>query len=271
MDNFSLYDLSVQKNEERPNAITYINYIFDDFIELSGDRLVGNDPSIVGGIALIDELPVTVIGQLRGNSLSEQIKYNFSMTLPEGFRKALRLMKQAEKFKRPIICFVDTIGAFPGRESEEGGIVSAISSNLIEMMFLKTPIITVLIGNGSSGGALALCVADRIAILENAVLSIISPKACAEILWKDTSLEIDAAELLNMTSKNLFRQGIVDHIILESNNIAHIDTIKTAEKIKLYILQELQLLNKKRPSLLVKQRQKKFDEICNCKVNTYGK
>ena len=214
-------NLDILKRTNRPNAKSYIDLIFTDFVELSGDRLFGDDPSIVSGIALLDDSPVTIVGQLRGSNIEEQIKFNFSMTHPEGFRKSLRLMKQAEKFHRPVICFVDTIGAYPGKQAEERGQAVAIANNLMEMMCLKVPIISILIGNGGSGGALALCVADRIAILENAVLSTISPKACAEILWKDTSKEIEAAELLKMTSKDLLQQGIVDYIIPEPNDGAY--------------------------------------------------
>ena len=201
MDHSILEKLNILKPTNRPNAKSYIDLIFTDFMELSGDRLYGDDPSIVGGIGFIDNIPLTVIGQLRGRNIEEQIKFNFSMTHPEGFRKSLRLMKQAEKFHRPVVCFIDTIGAYPGKQAEERGQASAIANNLMEIMTLKVPIISVLIGYGGSGGALALCVADRIAILENAVLSVISPKACAQILWKDISREIEAVEILNEIGK----------------------------------------------------------------------
>ena len=251
-------NLNILKHTSRPNAKSYIDLIFTDFIELSGDRLYGDDPSIIGGIGFIDNIPFTVIGQLRGANIEEQIKFNFSMTHPEGFRKSLRLMKQAEKFHRPVICFVDTIGAYPGKQAEERGQAAAIANNLMEMMCLKVPIITILIGNGGSGGALALCVADRISILENAVLSTISPKACAEILWKDTSKEIEAAELLKMTSEDLLQQGIVDYIIPEPNDGAHMDVHETALRIKTYLIKEIKLLKNIRTSKLVYQRQKKY-------------
>lgn len=251
-------NLDILKRTNRPNAKSYIDLIFTDFVELSGDRLFGDDPSIVSGIALLDDSPVTIVGQLRGSNIEEQIKFNFSMTHPEGFRKSLRLMKQAEKFHRPVICFVDTIGAYPGKQAEERGQAVAIANNLMEMMCLKVPIISILIGNGGSGGALALCVADRIAILENAVLSTISPKACAEILWKDTSKEIEAAELLKMTSKDLLQQGIVDYIIPEPNDGAHTDVHETALRIKTYLIKEIKLLKNIRTSKLVHQRQKKY-------------
>lgn len=250
--------LSILKYSIRPNAKSYIDLIFTDFIELSGDRLFGDDPSIIGGVAFLNNIPVTVIGQLRGNDIDEQIKFNFSMAHPEGFRKALRLMKQAEKFHRPVICFIDTIGAYPGKQAEERGQAAAIANNLMEMMYLGVPIVTVLIGYGGSGGALALCVADRITALEHAVLSVIAPKAYAEILWKDTSKEIKAAELLKMTSANLLQQGMVDYIIPEPNDGAHTDVHETAIRIKTYLIKEITLLKKIRISKLVKQRQKKY-------------
>jgi acetyl-CoA carboxylase carboxyl transferase subunit alpha len=250
--------MNILNDKDRPNSVAYINCIFSDFIELSGDRLFGDDPSIIGGLAFLDDIPVTVIGQLRGNSLEEQINFNYSMTHPEGFRKALRLMKQAEKFKRPIICFIDTIGAYPGKQAEEHGQASAIANNLMEMMYLKVPIIAVLIGYGGSGGALALCVADRIAILENAVLSVISPKACAEILWKDTGREIEAVELLKMTSKDLREQGIIDFFISEPDGGAHTDVSEMASRIKDYLIGEMEKLKKLPHSKLLKRRQQKF-------------
>lgn len=250
--------LDILNRIDRPNAKTYIKYIFNDFIELSGDRLFGDDPSISGGLAFLNNIPVTVIGQLRGNNIDEQVKYNFSMAYPEGFRKALRLMKQAEKFHRPVICFVDTIGAYPGKQAEERGQAAAIANNLMEMMYLGVPIITVLIGYGWSGGALSLCVADRIVALEHAVLSVISPKACAEILWKDKSKEIEAIKMLKMTSTNLLQQGIVDYIILEPKGGVYMDVQEVAMRIRSYLVKEVKSLDKVRASKLVRQRQKKY-------------
>ena len=250
--------LNILEHPNRPNALTYIKHIFTDFVELNGDRLFGDDPSIICGVSLFDKIPVTVIGQLRGKNLKEQIKYNFSMTHPEGFRKSLRLMKQAEKFNRPIICFVDTIGAYPGKQAEECGQAVAIANNIMEMMFFKVPIITVLIGNGGSGGALALCVANKIAILEHAVLSVISPKACAEILWKDTKREQEAIKLLEMSSKDLMKKGIVDCIIPEPNDGAHSNPQETAVRIKDFLEKELKILKRMSASGLIKQRKQKY-------------
>lgn len=211
-------------NPQRPNAKQYIEYIFDDFVELSGDRLYGDDKTILGGIGLLNNKPITIIGQLRGKTLCEQILFNFSMPYPEGFRKALRLMKQAEKFRRPIVCFVDTIGAYPGKQAEERGQAAAIANCIMEMMDIDVPIITIVIGNGGSGGALALCVSDRLAILNNAVLSVISPKACAEILWKDMKREPEAVALLKMTAHELYDQKIVDEVISEALGGVHTDS-----------------------------------------------
>lgn len=261
MESSILTQMNILKNIDRPNSAVYIDYIFTDFIELSGDRLFGDDPSIIGGIGLINDIPLTVIGQLRGRNIEEQIKFNFSMAHPEGFRKALRLMKQAEKFQRPVVCFIDTIGAYPGKQAEERGQANAIANNLMEMMTLKIPIISVLIGYGGSGGALALCIADRIIALEHAVLSVIAPKACAEILWKDTSKEIEAAELLKMTSTDLLQQGIVDYIIPEPNDGAHTNVQEMATRIKTYLIKEIKLLKNIRTSKLVHQRQKKYRTI----------
>jgi len=260
--------LDILNHSDRPSALTYINYIFTDFIELNGDRLFGDDPSIICGVALFDNIPVTVIGQQRGRNFIEQIQFNFSMTHPEGFRKSLRLMKQAEKFNRPIICFVDTIGAFPGKQAEERGQAVAIANNLMEMMFFKVPVITVLIGYGGSGGALALCAANKIAVLEHAVLSVISPKACAEILWKDTSREQEAVKLLEMTSKDLMRHGIVDYIIPEPNDGAHSDAQKTALNIKEYLEKELRLLKRMSKSKLIKQRKQKYRNMGKLNLST---
>lgn len=251
---------NVLKYSERPNSLDYIKYIFTDFISFSGDRIMGDDESIFGGVGFIDNIPVTVIGQIRGKNFQEQLTYNFSMTYPEGYRKALRLMRQAEKFKRPIICFVDTIGAYPGIEAEERGQVASISNNIAEMLCMKVPIISILIGNGGSGGALALCIADRIAILENAVYSVISPKACAEILWKDVNKEDVARELLKMTSFELKKQGLVDCILLEPNGNAYSDTHEMAICIKKYLLRELKSLKRKNYSNLIRKRQKRFQK-----------
>ena len=226
--------MSIQ-HQSRPNANDYIKNIFDDFVEMHGDRLFGDDPSIVGGIATLNKIPITIIGQVRGRNLNENIKYNFSMSHPEGFRKSLRLMKQAEKFNRSIVCFVDTLGAYPGIEAEERGQNAAIANNLMEMMMIKVPIFSVIIGNGGSGGALALSVANEIVMLENAILSVISPKGCADILWKDAKRYIEAAEMMKMTAQDIYELGFADIIIKESEDRTNIDDKLIYERVKIVL------------------------------------
>ena len=184
--NITAYDrVYLARKPDRPNVYEYIDNLFDDFIELHGDRLYKDDGSIVGGLALFNDIPCTVIGHLKGRSVEENIKCNFGMSSPEGYRKALRLMKQAEKFNRPIITFVDTPGAYPGLEAEKNGIGEAIARNLMEMSQIKVPIIVIVIGEGNSGGALGISIGDRIVMLENSVYSVLSPEGFSSILWKD--------------------------------------------------------------------------------------
>ena len=214
----SPYDhVYLARKSTRPNIKDYINHLFDDFIELHGDRLAKDDGSIVGGIGLFNQQPVTIIGHLKGKTLEDNLKCNFGMSSPEGYRKAMRLMKQAEKFKRPIIAFVDTPGAYPGMEAEMHGIGEGIARNLLEMSLLKVPIITIVIGEGGSGGALALSVSDRLVMLENSVYSILSPEGFASILWKDQEGKrvAEAASLMKLTAKDLYERHIIDHIIDE--------------------------------------------------------
>ncbi len=229
--------LKITSDSMRPTSIDYIQYIFSDFIEIHGDRFFGDDPSVVTGIGLLDGTPITVIGQNRGKDIKEQIKYHYSMNYPEGYRKSLRAIKQAEKFKRPIVCFVDTVGAYPGKDAEARGQSNAIAQNLMETMYTKVPIISVIIGSGGSGGALALSIADKIIMLEYATFGIISPKACANILWKDSSRELEAAELLKITPHNLKEFRFVDKIISEEydKNKVECNFKKAADKIKLEI------------------------------------
>ena len=207
--------IKIARGSGRPTAIEYIEYIFDDFFCLSGDRLHGEDASITGGVAFLNGSAVTVIGHQKGRDLEENVKCRFGMPSPEGYRKTQRLMKQAEKFHRPIICFVDTPGAFCGMEAEERGQGEAIARNLYEMSSLETPILSVLIGEGGSGGALAMAVADEVWILENAVYSILSPEGYAAILWKDGSQAARAAKAMKLTSYDLYKAGFVEKIISE--------------------------------------------------------
>lgn len=207
--------LARDKNRFRSTDI--INSVFREFIELHGDCCNGDDTSIVAGIAYFENTPVTIIGQQKGKSNKEMIYRNYGMTLPDGYRKALRLMKQAEKFRRPIICLIDTPGAYPGKIAEERGQSQAIASCLYEMSNLNVPIISIIIGEGGSGGALALGIANKIIMLENAVFSVASPEACASILWKDSKRATEAAKLLKLTSYDLLDFGIVDRVIKENS------------------------------------------------------
>lgn len=211
----------------RPTGMDYIQTLFEDFMELHGDRLYGDDKAIVGGIAMFHGMPVTVIAEQKGRSTKENIERNFAMPHPEGYRKAYRLMKQAEKFKRPVICFIDTPGAFCGIGAEERGQGEAIASNLAGMMMLETPIVSVVISEGGSGGALALGVADRIYMLENAIYSILSPEGFASILYKDAARAKEAAESMKLTAEDLYELGVIDEIIKEPEGGIHndVDTV----------------------------------------------
>ncbi len=202
------------RDANKLTAVDYISNMFgDSFVELHGDRRFSDDKAIVGGLAMLYDMPVTVIGIEKGRNTKERVERNFGQPHPEGYRKALRLMKQAEKFRRPVICLVDTSGAYPGIGAEERGQGQAIAENLMEMMTLKTPVLTILIGEGGSGGALALAVADEVWMLENSVYSIISPEGCASILWKDSTKAAQAAEALKLTAQDLFKLGVIERII----------------------------------------------------------
>lgn len=203
------------RSNGRPTATDYINKIFDDFIELHGDRYYSDDRAIIGGIAMLDDMPVTVVGIEKGKTIEERIASKSGSPHPDGYRKSLRLMKQAEKFNRPVICFVDTGGAYCGIDAEERGQGRAIAENLMEMMVLKTPVLSIFIGEGGSGGALALGVADEVWMLENAVYSVISPEGCASILWKDVSMAGKAAELLKITAQDSLENDLIERIISE--------------------------------------------------------
>ena len=212
----SPYDhVYLARKSTRPNIKDYINHLFDDFIELHGDRLAKDDGSIVGGIGLFNQQPVTIIGHLKGKTLEDNLKCNFGMSSPEGYRKAMRLMKQAEKFARPVICLVDTPGAFCGLEAEERGQGEAIARNIYEMSGLKVPVVSIIIGEGGSGGALAMATADEVWMLENSIYSILSPEGFASILWKDSSKAKEAAEVMKLTAENLKAQGIVERVFAE--------------------------------------------------------
>ncbi len=243
---------------ERPKSIDYINAIFEDFIELHGDRNFADDKSIVGGIATLNQMPVTVIGEQKGKNMKENIERNFGMPNPEGYRKALRLMKQAEKFQRPIITFIDTPGAYPGMGAEERGQGEAIARNIMEMSTLKVPIICIVIGEGSSGGALAIAVGDKIVMLENAVYSILSPEGFASILYKDASKAKEAAENMKITAQDLKRLEVIDKIIKEPTNKAEDEFETIAKDIKKYLVETIKQLNKIPIEELIQKRYEKF-------------
>lgn len=242
----------------RPTALDYIERISDDFIELHGDRYFADDAAIVGGVGFIDNVPVTIIAQQKGRNTKENITRNFAMPHPEGYRKSLRLMKQAEKFKRPVICFVDTPGAFCGIGAEERGQGEAIANNLFEMMMLKIPIISIFIGEGGSGGALALGVADRIYMLENSIYSILSPEGFASILWKDSTKAKEASEVMKLTAQDLKDFNVIDEIIKEPEGGAHTDVDRMAQDIKSVIVKDLEILKNKSIDKILDDRYNKF-------------
>ena len=245
------------RKSQRPMGGYFINAICDNFIEMHGDKRFGDDGAIVGGIAELGGIPVTVIAMERGQSIDERMRRNFGCPSPEGSRKALRLMKQAEKFHRPVICFIGSSGAYCGIGAEERGQGEAIAENLMEMMTLKTPIVSVVVGEGGSGGALALGVADTVIMLENAVYSVISPEGCASILWKDSSRAHEAAEVLKLTAEDLYKFGIIEKIIYEGE--------KSAEDIGLELKTELlnEINNKSRFTIenLLEHRYNRFRKI----------
>ncbi|TAA69665.1 acetyl-CoA carboxylase carboxyltransferase subunit alpha [Planococcus salinarum] len=253
--------VQVARHPNRPTTLDYIPLIFEDFIELHGDRLYGDDEAIVGGIASFKGQPVTVIGHQRGKDTKENVRRNFGMPHPEGYRKALRLMKQAEKFKRPIICLIDTKGAYPGKAAEERGQSEAIARNLVEMAGLEVPVISIVIGEGGSGGALALGVGNHILMLENATFSVISPEGAASILWKDSALAQTAAEAMKITAPDLFEMGIIERMISEVRGGAHHDPVKQAELLTAAIEKSLDELNPLDAVALIDQRYKKFKAI----------
>ena len=229
------------RDSRRPTGADYIQNILSGFVELHGDRRYSDDAAIVGGIGLLDEMPVTAIAVEKGHTARERVARSFGAPNPEGYRKALRLMKQAEKFHRPVLCFVDTSGAYCGVGAEERGQGQAIAENLMEMMTLRTPVISVLIGEGGSGGALALAVADRVWMLENAVYSVISPEGCASILWKDAAKAPAAAEQLRLTAQDSLAGGLIERIIPEKNlgRAEFYDALRTALLLELRALQRL--------------------------------
>ena len=250
--------VQVARHPRRPYALDYLSSIFTDFIELHGDRLFREDPAIVGGWARLDGQSVMVIGHQKGRDTKENIKRNFGMPHPEGYRKALRLMQTAARFHAPVITLIDTPGAYPGLGAEERGQSEALARNILEMSALLTPIVAVVIGEGGSGGALALGVADRVLMFENSVYSVISPEGCATILWKDSTQRERAAEALKLTSADLSRLGLIDEVIPEPVGGAHFDPESAGESLRAALIKSVNELNKVRPEKLVKRRHDKY-------------
>lgn len=250
--------LEIARNPKRPTALDYIDRIFDEFMELHGDRAYRDDEAMVCGLARIGKQNFTIIAEQKGRNTKENIKRNFGMPNPESYRKAVRLMKQAEKFGRPIVTLIDTKGAYPGIGAEERGQGEAIAKSMMEMAVLKTPIICIVIGEGSSGGALAIGVGDEIMMLENAVYSVLSPEGYASILWKDGSKVKEAAEKMKMTAQDLKKFGVIDKIVAEPIGGAQNDVEGVAENLKKEILAATRKLGKKEKDELVNDRYQKF-------------
>jgi len=254
----------VARHINRPFTLDYIKHIFSDFTELHGDRNFGDDHAIVGGLAKFNGQPVMVIGHQKGRDTKEKVYRNFGMPNPEGYRKALRLMQMAERFKIPIITFVDTPGAYPGIGAEERGQAEAIARNLREMASFKTPIIVCITGEGGSGGALAIAVGDRILMLEHSVYAVISPEGCAAILWSDGTKGAQAAEALKPTAQDIIKLGVIDEIVKEPTGGAHRDYETTAANMKAAITTHLAELQKMSGEELVEGRYNKFRAMTRC-------
>lgn len=253
--------LELIRHKDRPTIRDYLPVVFNDFYELHGDRLCGDDGAILGGIGRLNDIPVTIIAEVKGRNINENKACNFAMPHPEGYRKALRLARQAEKFGRPIICFIDTPGAFCGIAAEERGQGEAIAKNIAEFMTLRTPIISIVLGEGGSGGALALGVCDELAMLENAIYSVISPRGFASILWKDASREQEASNIMKITAEDLVSLGVAEAIIEEPLGGAHNDLYKISENIKEYLSEKIPEKCQKDIDVLLKERYTKFRKI----------
>lgn len=261
-DHLTAWDrVCLARHPDRPKAIDFINGLFENFYELHGDRCFGDDHAIIGGIGYFHETPVTVIAQAKGKTLQENLDRHFGMCNPEGYRKALRLAKQAEKFHRPIITFVDTAGAYPGLEAEERGQAQAIADCLYTFSDLKTPVICVVLSEGGSGGALALSVADRICMLENAVYSVLSPEGFSSILWKDDSRVQEAADVMKLTSYDLYDKGIIDYLIKEPTGGMQNDLKLVLHDLDRYLQETLQILKTTKEKEMLDKRYEKFRKM----------
>ena len=250
--------VELARHPERPTTLQYAQLIFDDFLELHGDRNYGDDPAMVGGIALLNGLPVTFFGTQKGQNMKDNLKRNFGMAHPEGYRKALRLARQAAKFGRPILTFIDTPGAYPGVSGEDRGISQAIAVNMKEFSVLPVPIIATILGEGGSGGAIGIGVADIVLMMENAYYSVITPEGCASILLRDSGKARQAAALLKLTPRDLLRFRVVDRIVSEPKAGAHKDKAGAAAALKADILASLAVLSRRSVESLLAQRHQKF-------------
>ncbi len=263
--------VQIARHPERPRSLFYIDSIFSSFTELHGDRLFKDDPSVIGGFAYLDTMKIMVIGHQKGRNTKENISRNFGMPHPEGYRKALRLMKMAAKFGLPIVCFIDTPGAYPGIGAEERGQAVAIAENLKEMSMLKTPIVTVNIGEGGSGGALALGVGDKLLMLENAYYSVITPEGCASILWREREKAPEAAKALNLTADSLLRMNIVDKIIREPLGGAHRDPDMVAYRIRKTLIPMVKELKEIPFAELIEARYERLRNVGSCEDSSSEK
>ncbi len=250
--------VQMSRHAERPQTLDYINAICDDFIELHGDRTVKDDKAIIGGFATIDGQTVMIIGHQKGKNTKERQYRNFGMANPEGYRKALRLMRLAEKFNKPVISFIDTMGAYPGLEAEERGQGEAIARNLLEMSVLKVPIICFIVGEGASGGALGIGIGDKVYMLEHTWYSVISPESCSSILWRSWDFKEKAAECLKLTSEDMFKNKLIDGVVKEPLGGAHQNPEEMAETLKAQILDDLKALKKVDSEKLIAKRIDKF-------------
>ena len=259
MQSLSRFDrVHLARHQERPFTLDYVKYLCTDWVELHGDRKYREDPAIVGGWASLEGRTVMVVGQQKGRDMKENLERNFGSPHPEGYRKAERLFRLAEKFQRPVITFVDTQGAYPGIGAEERGQAEAIARNLMVMAGLRTPIVTCIIGEGGSGGALGIAVADRVLMMENAIFSVISPEGCAAILWRSRDRASDAAEALKLTAADLADSGIIDEVVPEPPGGAHLDPESAARAVGEAIVRNLDELVGKDPEVLVRERREKY-------------